>query len=134
MQGEVLKFENGLVLEVVKDEFGTATKERGDMTNGFRVHVRNANTCEQYDFNFYCVSAYESSDYISAENIVESLLLSALDYEQFEDVDEMAYEFGYTKISEAMNVWRGMEEEHDEMIRVCGDIETIEEAYNEVCY
>lgn len=131
MQGEVLKFENGLVLEVVKDEFGTATKDRG-YANGFRAHVRNANTCEQYDFNYYCGSAYDSSDDISAENIVENLLSSALDYEQFEDVDEMAYEFGYTTISTALEVWRGMEEEHDEMLRVCGDIETIEEAYNEL--
>ena len=131
MQGEVIKFENGLVLEVVKDEFGTATKERSDIPNGFRVHMRNANTCEQYDFNYYCGSAFESSDDIDAKYIVESLLTTALDYERFEDVDEMAYEFGYTKISEAMEVWRGMEKEYYAMLRVCGDMETIEEALNE---
>jgi len=132
MQGEVIKFNNGLVLEVVKDEFGTATKDNDDMPNGFRVHVRNANTCEQFDTNYYCGRAYGSSDDIKAKDIVETLFSDVMDYDCFEDVDDMANEFGYTSVSKAMKIWRMLEEEHDEMVRVCGDMETIEEAYNEL--
>jgi hypothetical protein len=131
MQGEVLKFNNGLVLEVVKDEFGTAKKEHDDMPNGFRVHIRNANTCEQYDFNYYCGSAYESSDDISAKNIVENLFSDVMNYDCFEDVDDMANEFGYSSVSKAMKIWRMLEKEYDEMVRVCGDFETLRGAYVE---
>lgn len=131
MQGEVIKFNNGLVLEVVKDEFGTATKDNDDMQNGFRVHIRNANTCEQFDTNYYCGMAYGSSDDIDAKAIIENLFNDVINYDCFEDVDDMANEFGYTSVSKAMEIWRALEKEYDEMVRVCGDIATLSEAYDE---
>jgi hypothetical protein len=131
MQGEVIKFNNGLVLEVVKDRFGTAKKDHDDMPNGFRIHVRNANTCEQFDTDYYCGSAYKSSDDIETKSIIENLFDSCIDYEYFVNVDEMANEFGYTSISQAVAIWKDMGETHEEMIRVCGDMDIIQDALNE---
>jgi hypothetical protein len=43
----------------------------------------------------------------------------------------MANEFGYTSVNKAMKIWRALEEEYNEMVRVCGDLDTISEAYDE---
>ena len=53
MMGNVFQFENGLTLEVIVDVFGTNRKSSDWGAKGLRAHIKNADTCEQYDFDYW---------------------------------------------------------------------------------
>jgi hypothetical protein len=55
-----------------------------------------------------------------AADVLESLLSSACGYENAEDIDDWANEFGYTSISEAVKTYRAEEEQAKQLRRLLG--------------
>ena len=128
MMGNVFKFENGLTLEVIVDIFGTNRKESDWGAKGLRAHIKNADTCEQYDFDFYCGSGWKEEP--TADSVLECVLSGCCDYYE-QSVGEFARDYGYEDYDKAKKVLKALRKERKNMVRVCGDVDFCD-MYNEL--
>ena len=129
MMGNVFKFENGLTLEVIVDVFGTNRKQSDWGAKGLRAHIKNADTCEQYDFDFYCGSGWKEEP--TAKAVLESVLDECCGFTYCDNINDFVADYGYEDFNKAQKAYKACKKQYKKMVRVCGDVDFCD-LYNEL--